>query len=206
MVTHIRCFGLAVFILLCASTVNAEPVSDADGRYTHDGFFLRTVLGFEYAHPSPGDGQLLQASEFILGWTLTQKLTLFYGGRMGVRTGPTEYADEYNGARDELALIDFRAGVTVYWDNNMQVTLGYGRGAYFDGTYDEVCEDECELPNDGKNASEHNAYSLSFGREWWASDNWGIGAAANVRILDFVDSERPDLGWVLGLNATFTWN
>jgi hypothetical protein len=154
----------------------------------------------------PSDGKMSGGGggfAFALGGALTRNLILFGELVQSIALDPkVEVGDMSATAEDASAtLIGIGAGLAYYMDNNLYLsgTLAFSQISIQDADNDEVGDTEFGP-----------GLSLVLGKEWWVSDNWGLGLAAQLyaaRMKDrqpaFVGAETPT--WqALGLNLLFS--
>ncbi|HEU5056611.1 MAG TPA: hypothetical protein VFU21_08790 [Kofleriaceae bacterium] len=179
------------------------------GVHEHEGFFLR--LGF-------GVGYLGMKTEFMdddleikgpaghlqvaLGGNLSPNLILFGQLFVNAIDDPTV---EFGGAEEEVddmtaSLGAVGIGLAYYLPANV----------YFSGTL-AVSQLRLEDQNDGNDAESEPgpAFLAQIGKEWWASDNWGLGIAGQFILSsneDEEDAEGPiDVTWTtLGFGVLFS--
>jgi len=181
---------------------------------THDGFFLNMALGMGY-----------QSIDFVVeDWQeetdnkagLATDIDVKIGGKVSyntlmhltiagtTKTGTTDYDDEYENIKVNMSLLGL--GVTHYFENNIFITASCGISQFHANS--DVATFTAIVKN--KKSQDINTgfgFQVGSGKEWWVSDNWGIGAsgallygfASNLR-----DTKESSLGVALRLSAT--WN
>lgn len=196
---------------------NPYPVAggEGDGRQRHDGFFLRLTLGagggaVGFDVPAGDDTAFAGggwASSLDLGGALDDDITFFGRARIASLVSPAVSidGDELGPASDAIATQSMLGvGISYYV---MPLNL------YFDGVvgvaviasgYDYAGDDRDYESDIGF------GFDLDVGKEWWVSDNWGLGAAVRLSITRVEGSDDlPDdseLGAVfvsLLLSATY---
>ncbi len=161
--------------VVAAAVLGTGGVARAGGlSHTHDGFFLQLDGGLGAMSSSASQGGIDMklsgtAGEFsiTLGGALTQSLVL--GGQFwGVTVSSPKYelnGVSYGSADTTLGLSAFGLNVTYYvmpLNLYLQATPSIGILSAKSG---------------GSSASTENGFAirLAVGKEWWVSDNWGIG-------------------------------
>jgi hypothetical protein len=158
-------------------------VQTADVSERHDGFFLRmatapAVMGTEikYAHGDVRDigGSGLQ-TELAIGGSIAENLILHADF---LASAAFEPSGEFNDARFDyndhelLGVAAVGIGLTYY-------IMPYG--LYFSGSLMSTAVEVVDTDNgDELVESVGGGIKLMFGKEWWVSDNWGLGLAASV--------------------------
>ena len=190
------CLGaLCVASLLClpGRSSAAEPAQGAKGVEQHDGFMLRLTIGLGYGSgtesvPVVGDVQLSGPSGFFsldIGGALVDNLVLH--GRLSdmVVASPTvSINDEELGEANDASLTFylFGAGLTYYvMPANVYLTgvVGIAKASADNGT-DEASSTKAGFGFEG-----------DIGKEWWVSDNWGLGIAGRFTFASVPDEVTP---------------
>ena len=173
---------LGALLLLAPSFTFAQG-----GVHEHDGFFLRLNIGYGYSNTTlePEGVETSVSGDCIsggvaVGAVVAPGLALhasFFGPMV---SDPTFKDSEGEG---EVSGLDLRwtvmgAGLTYYFNSNV----------YFSGSLG-VAEMEIDLKGEGGTTDSGVGGELMLGREWWVSDNWGLGVAGK-----FFLSRVPDKG------------
>jgi hypothetical protein len=192
----------ASFALACAvaCSLAATSVAHADaGASTHDGLLLRITTG-PSAGGSVADEYKLSAAggSFALGvgYAFQPKTVLQVEAMKSVLLGPTlEIGDEQFTSDDDVewGLNYIGIGVTQYFgSSNFYATANWGmvfmtlRAPMQEGV-------ETEFGYGGR---------LALGKEWWATDNWGLGLGLEAMYGVVPDDARD---WrTLALNLVFS--
>lgn len=172
--------------IIAASSIFASSAFAISAPQTHDGFFLNLSLGlgyqgFEYdhAHSSRGlesngiatgfyiklggrvaNNLLLHAS--LIGETNQSSLKETYNG---------EVEETYNALHDNLSILG--VGLTYYFLQNIFVTASIGISQF--NLQGDTGDDIITLGR-----SENGfAFHVGVGKEWWVSENWGLGISLN---------------------------
>jgi hypothetical protein len=172
------------------TTVYAAPV-EREGRHTHDGLFLRLSAGGGYlgARDERGTGNPTfhggaGSFAFALGGAVSDNL-IIYGEGLGqqVDTGELKLAYDYRqeGSRDvngSMGLYGGGPGFAYYfmpYNTYVSGTLLFTRLVWSE---DDLGEEDSEADNEYSQPG--LGLSLSVGKEWWVSSNWGLGVAARL--------------------------
>ncbi|MDC0707175.1 hypothetical protein POL68_01715 [Stigmatella sp. ncwal1] len=185
----IRDSWILAAVLLTASIASAE---DDGGRYTHDGFFLRLQLGGGYTHADATSTDLTLKGGAVglnaeIGGALTRNLIL-YGKLFGTSVpGPDFEVGKLTvrGGADSVSL-NFAAvgvGATYY----LMPSNFYVSGA-LSFTQLSISDDEGTLAETDLGGGLH----LGLGKEWWVSDNWGLGLGAELALGRIRSQETED--------------
>ena len=156
---------------------------------------------------NPGDAKVSGGGygfAFALGGALTRNLVL-YGEVVMSRSVEPEVEIEglpTGTATDfDAGLVGVGAGLAYYLSSNLYFsgTFAFSQFTITDEDGDEVADTQFGP-----------GLSLSFGKEWWVSANWGLGAALNVQLARMKAHEPIVPGgetpvWSgLGVNALFS--
>lgn len=160
----------------------SDIVQTADNSERHDGFFLRMATApgaigtqIEYANGDSHDigGSGLQ-TELAIGGSVAENLVLHADFLVSAAFEPS---GEFNGARfdyddhEALGVAAFGIGLTYFMPH----------GLYFSGSLMSTSVEVVDTDNGDELIESHGGgVKLMFGKEWWVSDNWGLGLAASV--------------------------
>jgi hypothetical protein len=165
-----------LFISLIIFTIPSALFADAE---THDGFYFNFLLGFGYDQTTiesdgsadmdlTGTGYNLK---FKMGGTPVENFIIF--GTLGFYDleGPEISSGSYSETVDEtyVTYSEFGGGF-CYYIMPVNVFISADLSAV-QGVVGNTEADTSESSDTGW------SLSLSVGKEWWISDNWGIGAA-----------------------------
>jgi hypothetical protein len=191
---------LPLLSLLIATSAGASGAAR-----THDGFFLRLQGGVGGTSASQDELTLKGGSGALnveIGGALTENFIL-YGKLFGTGTPDPdlEVGDiTFEGNNSDLSLNfgALGAGVSYYF---MPVNL-YVSGAV-SLTSLGLTEDGDEVGDTGQGLGLH----LGVGKEWWVSDQWGLGLGAELALSRVNGAENTD-DWGVGsvvllFSATF---
>ena len=190
-------FFLVLFAVVTMATAESYP-------YTHDGFFMNIALGLG------GQGFDLKGSGMVKGYKMNVKgdadggsfeIDWKFGGRILPFTILHATFLEVGGLGDLRLKAEYRGQSATI--KNGEVMCLYGVGAtyyiypynfFVSGSLGSVkfgFSDE----DDGvvKSASEFGfGFQLAAGKEWWISENWGLGASVAIT-YGSVDEDDEDL-------------
>ena len=200
---------LLFLVILTASFAFAESEPKA-----HDGFFLSIALGMGY-----------QSIDFVVeDWQrdtdnetgLATDIDVKVGGRISyntlmhltlagtTKTGTVDYGDEYGDIKPNMSL--FGLGVTHYFVCNFFATASCGI-SQFHANSDVAVLSATVKSKGSEDVNTGFGFQIGGGKEWWVSDNWGIGASAAF-LYGFAsnlnDTKETSLGITMRLSAT--WN
>lgn len=205
---------LLILVALATSLSFAESLP-----HTHDGFFLNIAMGIGYqsanfaydSHLYDENGE--KTKEFNISGAATD-LDLKFGGRIAdnlllhvTLAGATSTASEDVGEDDKVKvnLSIFGLGTTYYFLDNYFATASFGMSEYHIdsniATFTAKAEDivgnlVCGL-----------AFQIGAGKEWWVSENWGIGVSmALLYGFDFGEYDYRDASTSVAIRFSATWN
>ncbi|HKO91828.1 MAG TPA: outer membrane beta-barrel protein [Polyangiaceae bacterium] len=195
--------ALSGAFLLCLSATS----SAAGGVEAHDGFLLRLTLGLGYGsgteeQPIVGDVTLSGAAGFFsldLGGALTQNLVLH--GRLSdmVLVNPTvSIGGEELGTIDDASLTFYLlgAGLTYYL---------MPANVYLTGVVGVTKAKADNGENTGESSDAGFGFEGDIGKEWWVSDNWGIGIAGRFTYASVPDDAARLNAFGLGVLFSATY-
>jgi hypothetical protein len=175
-------------------------VAAAGNSETHDGLFLRLaggIGGIATTAESGGTKQTLSGAgiplDFAIGGSITRSFALhadFYG-TAAVAPKLTVNENDLGKASDNTTLYGNGVGLgaTLY---TMPFNL------YFSGSVG-VARYSIKYDNGSRSSSGSTkaglGVNLLLGKEWWITDNWGLGVAANVTFISAKDSDNSDVRW-----------
>lgn len=198
---------LSVLAAAAITFAQSEP-------HTHDGFFLSIALGMGY-----------QSIDFVVeDWQeetdnkagLATDIDVKFGGRISyntlmhltlagtTKTGTTDYGEEFGDVKANMSLLGL--GVTHYFENNIFITASCGVSQFHANS--DVAIFTATVKN--KASQDFNTgfgFQVGGGKEWWVSDNWGLGASAAL-LYGFASNLRDTKESSLGITLRFsaTWN
>jgi hypothetical protein len=183
------------------------PAYRPAGVHEHDGFYLRLAAGLGYlTNSASSGGSTMKVSGvggtfgLAAGGIIARNLAV-YGEIIG--TSASDPSVEMGGVSGTMSgsmtLAGFGPGLAYYLDNN----------AYFSGT---VLFSKLSAADDnGNDAGETDmgfGASLSGGKEWWVSDDWGLGVAGQLMLASMKEKDA-DYRWtsaVVSLLFSATYN
>jgi hypothetical protein len=191
-----------------AIAAGATPaVSLANGVHTHDGFFLRLEPGFGYQKASASEGGNDASFSGAAGHLSVSiggapKENLIIAGNL-FSTAAVDPKAEVNGVeRDTEDLTVGLAGI------GPQLTWYFmPANVYVSGT---LAMTRLTVDNDGEEGETEAGIGgrLAIGKEWWVSNQWGLGVAGYGL---FSSNEDKDGGprwrtWSAGVTFSATYN
>jgi hypothetical protein len=194
---------LAVAALAVGATAWAQ-----DGAQQHEGFFIRPELGIGYVNSSAsqrGSDVAVYggASDFSLAVGGALKENLILAGHL-YTTAASDPDMELNGfkvsTRDTTSgLVGIGPQLTYYF---MPLNL------YVSGT---LAITRLVTKTNGVEGKTDVGLGARFaaGKEWWVSDNWGLGVAAHLGLSSNKDQgpDAPRIGtWTSGIAFSATYN
>ena len=198
--------SLSILALAAASTFAASAL------HTHDGFFLSFAMGLgyqnidfvfdDYDDETSNLSGLSTDIDVKLGFKVANNLLMHM-----TLTGATptdSYSDDGDEYKANMTLLGI--GATYYFMDNYLATASLGIGQFrfnddisiFDATFKD---------NTDHNAQNGFGFQLGFGKEWWVSENWGIGATAALLYgfaYNLDDAREGSLS--ISARLTATWN
>jgi Outer membrane protein beta-barrel domain len=182
------------------------------GAQKHDGFYLRLLIGPAYATSSVPVGTsdltfsgIATGLDVAAGYTVAENLSI-YGQITGTSSkDPEVTAGTAQGdAEGTLGVYGFGVGASYYV---MPLNL-YFHG----GVLATQLTMESETMSGGSTTTSKAESDTGFGlnagigKEWWLSDNWGLGAGAQFLFSKVKDEDNDtwtSLAFTIGLSATF---
>ncbi|MFZ2950163.1 MAG: hypothetical protein WA003_11810 [Desulfuromonadaceae bacterium] len=175
-----------LLMVVCAVSVSALFCGKARAEsYVHDGFFLRIAPGFGWNTTSSDTGGIERELSGVsgmfnvaIGGAVAQDLILHLDVS-GVGTSDpeekingTERSSNVSSSSTSLAAL----GMTYYFPSNVYVTGAVGIA-------------KSRNKSGGIKDTTDNGFGVNVmvGKEWWVSDNWGIGVAGQ-----FLYTNCPD--------------
>lgn len=171
---------------------NYYYAAPAPGAQTHDGIYFRFGLGFGFTSMksddidtkiSGGGGAIVLS----LGGNIAQNL-IIYGEIVGttasnptIEMGGTEF-DTDNTTAGQFGV---GVGLAYYLPSNV----------YFSGT---IAATQLSVQVDDETVGETDfgpGFSGMIGKEWWVSDNWGLGIAGQIMFASMKDKDSSDVSW-----------
>lgn len=166
----------------------------AEGEHMHDGFFLRLAPGIGAMSGSESfGGNKLEYSgasglfNFGIGGAVAENVILHLD-LSGVSTSePTVKTNGYSStSTGDLTTSIVGIGLTTYFQSNFYITGAVGIA-------------KTKFESNGTTYETDNGYGINImlGKEWWVSENWGLGVAGQFLYASCPDpvgyGETPDL-------------
>ena len=193
-------FLLTLLVAVAFSMAESQP-------FTHDGFFLNMAFGvggqsFDYKE-TDGDFSIEAGGgsselNFKIGGRVAENLML-HATFLGVRVAGLDVTYRgvnvfYKNSVEQMNL--YGIGVTYYMPMNIFVSSSLGAVAFV-----------VDKANEGKvDASSDKGFGFQFsvGKEWWVSDNWGIGVEAALTYGSANDQNDAGEMSGMGINVMFS--
>ncbi len=199
----IKCALLGM--LLLAGTAGAED-------HVHDGFFLNLGLGigttsmdFEIDDYSEYSGNMSGTSTLLdirIGGCPIENLAISFDMSGITMDDPKVDTDNFSGtAKGSYNISAVGLGGTWF----MEDWNAYAGGSFFFFGQENLENDAVSGKVDGS----LKGIALRVGKEWWVSDNWGLGAQLQYNRTNFVadvDIEETDDYSTIGLLFSATFN
>lgn len=175
-------------LLLALTLFAPSALASDDGPFQHKGFYLRLTTGIGYSTSSETvSGTEIEFSGLSgvttigIGWAVIEDLIVNLDIFGAVPQEPTVKigGKEIGESKAEITIMGVGPGVTYY-----VMPINVYIGAAVGGAKVQVKTSGVEAETDwgwGVN--------LVAGKEWWVSDNWGLGVAAQV-----LHTSVPDKG------------
>jgi hypothetical protein len=190
---------VAFLLILVSSLGFAQGSASADvpeGYHIHDGFYLSlnggpasgvitlnaTGVSFKKQEYSGGGFQF----DFKIGGVISEEANLILSFDMISRaiSGPTFTQDGFSSVTtNNITASDvmYGVGITKYFmPSNIFVSTTVGIGKFV-------------VNFSGSQASSQTGFGLQLkgGKEWWVSDDWGLGVAAGFAYISADDQKEP---------------
>lgn len=168
---------------------------------THDGFFLRMSPGLGQMELKTGETTFEDASgvfSLMLGGAVSENTILHVELATASMTDPDMSDASFSGrVNGDMSTSLFGFGLTQYYmpaNAYVSVTVGSAQTTIDDG--------ESWESDDGLGVK------LMIGKEWWISDNWGLGLAGQVLYAncgggDISTSDIKTMAYALLFSATY---
>ncbi len=208
-------FSLFMFFTEFAFSQNTQDTSENHefGYHTHDGFFFRFLGGFgsqstnyeEFAYSNDlkmsGSGVNVN---FLFGGALSPNIVIFYEmGIYSLEYPELELGEETAQSRDMTTdTITQGFGFSYYiLPSNIYFGISVNR------TKASITTDVSGEETTGSSDWGYG-FSISCGKEWWASDNWGLGVAGIFSYSSMKDQGLPNniSNLYYGIAFTATYN
>jgi hypothetical protein len=175
--------------------------SQPPGYHEHDGFYLRLQGGMGYMMTSESTGTLHGVSALggmALGGAVASNLIL-YGELLDV----VEANKSYGGGDGAMILmVGFGPGVAYYLE---PINMYFSGTLIFSGLMASPLETKDSKTKGIDLTSDIGfGFSMQVGKEWWVSDNWGLGAAFQFHFASMKNKDVDARITALGFGALFT--
>ncbi len=169
---------LFVFIFLFSGFVSAQDMSYSDGYHSHDGIFLRLSGGLGYSALFSTEDVVSGISTLTvlsIGGAVKKNLIVnveFYGSKTLDYTYTTsgDLSDSFK--YFDMTFSGVGLGMTYYsmpGNSYFSASVGFGAFGLQDGLMGASSEYKSKI-----------SFNFTFGKEWWVSDNWGIGVGGQL--------------------------
>jgi hypothetical protein len=179
--------------------------------HVHDGFFLNFAMGmgyqsmdyttYNYDEDTYGHSGLATDIDVKLGCSVTDMVAVHI-----TLTGdtPTESVGEGrddNEVKANLSLLGI--GTTLYFPGNYLASASLGIGQF--RVYDDISTFHARVvTNPDKYSRSGFAFQIAAGKEWWISDNWGLGFSAAFTYGSAEDKDDAGDASAYGINVMFS--
>lgn len=196
---------LSGLLLIASAALAAE--------HTHDGFFLNMGLGAgstdmdftidDSAYPGGTFSGMSTILDFRIGGCPVENLAVSFDMTGITMEEPDlEYDNGTSGQADAtLNISSFGVGATWFEEN---------LNAYVGGTFYFGGQENLETSSaSGKIDGSLKGFALRVGKEWWVSENWGLGAQLQYNMANFesdTDIAETDEFSTLALLFSATFN
>ena len=200
--------------IMTASFVFAESLP-----HTHDGFFFNIAMGLGYQSTNFAyDSRIYDENgnntrEFEISGLATD-LDLKFGGRIAndlllhvTLAGATSAGSEDVGEEDKVKvnLSIFGLGTTYYFLNNYFATASFGMSEFHIDS--DIATFTAKAEDIASNLVCGLALQIGAGKEWWVSENWGIGmSVALLYGFDFGEYDYRDASTSVAIRFSATYN
>ena len=177
--------------------------------HTHQGFYLNFQLGAGYGETTmeeSGDADFTLSgptgvARIKAGGAITENF-IIYGvyGVFNIEDPKIEYGD-YSGTADGLSLTYYDLGIGIcYYFMPINIYISA-----------DIASSKGELTGYGFKGETESGVSFTFslGKEWWVSDNWGLGVAlilSGASMDDGPGSDAEITHSFVGVAFTATYN
>jgi hypothetical protein len=170
-------------------------------QHLHDGFYLRLQLGYSFLTSVSANVAGVETSYsgngvgmgMAIGAAIVPNLIVFGTGFLSGGFGSTLSVGSFHAdSGQDLNLYGLGAGVAYYFQPiNMYLAAA-------------VSGMKADLTPTDQTASNHATTNLTrtgpgvqllVGKEWWVSENWGLGIAAEILFSSMPDATDPSTTW-----------
>jgi len=198
-------FGAAIAVCTFATAASAQQAYGvADGGVRkHDGFFLQMQYGGAYQDLSQNDADMSLSGggaslSIAIGGTPAENFVIFgeVSAQLAVDPELEMRGQRYRSSQDvSLGFSTIGPGIAYY----------FGESKFFLSGMIGAARATLEGPTGSVTAGGFGG-RFGLGKEWWVSDQWGLGLAANVyraAVTDSVDAELSTTAFALSFSATY---
>lgn len=161
------------------------PPPPDPGAHKHDGLFLRMQLGVSETRLAPGPGITLagigSATDFVVGKIVTPNLVL--GGTLSHSAAGVSHVDGTDPPDLSAIMVGFGPAAVYYLPDNFFVGAAGGGSVLW----------LRDLRTEGAEVSWRTGLGVfakaEVGKEWWVSDNWGLGASFRFHYMRARESD-----------------
>ena len=197
---------LAVLATAAMAMAESQP-------HTHDGFFLSFAMGmgyqsmdyttYNYDDETYGHSGLATDIDVKLGCSVTDMVAVHLTLAGDTPTESVGEGRDDNEVKANLSLLGI--GTTFYFPGNYLASASLGIGQF--RVYDDISTFQARVVSNPDNYSRSGfAFQIAAGKEWWVSDNWGIGATAALLYgfeTNLADARESSLSISLRFSATY---
>ena len=182
--------------------------------HVHDGFFLGIALGMGYQsidfvvedwqNESDNEAGLATDIDVKVGGRISYNTLMHLTLAGTTRTATVDYDDDYSDIKPNMSL--FGLGVTHYFEGNFFASASCGV-SQFRANSDVPIFNATITNKKSEDINTGFGFQVAAGKEWWVSDNWGIGASTAFLYgfaSNLADTKESSMGITLRLSAT--WN
>lgn len=175
------------------------PQAPSPGTHRHDGFFLRMFGGPGYGKLG-SSGRSYDGFAMGVGWAIGGAITdnlILFAEENGVIMPAAVKSTNASSGDKTLGLMMLGGGASYYFMPH-NVFLSGSLLASFRPS------DKSDSSSDVPRLSAGVGGKLMVGKEWWASANWGLGAAAHLIYAHMGDKDDSSRGWnLMAFGASF---
>jgi hypothetical protein len=200
-----------------STEIRSSPSSKA---FRHDGFYFNFQIGpgfgkYSIDTPEPIDtAKAYFMTDWQLGYAVVDNLIIYFDFGLSAMSGGKVKPDKYQYQDTPLILWTMMPGIGVrYYFMPGNYFLSAAISRYSNFTNDDIGS----YNSASSNMSQYHIVdgigtTVSFGKEWWVSENWGIGfsvfwfygwgnANSNYFIKGYSSTETS-----YGVNVSFSYN
>jgi len=184
--------------------VEIKPSAAQAGFHRHDGFFLRLSEGLGYGQATASDNGndykysgITTIMDIAIGYSVIENLAITADLFGGIQINPKRTVNGHSVSTSGIQLdsLGFGVGATYYFmPLNLYANLGIG-----------VAEMVLDAGNTRSETNTGGGFHVGVGKEWWVSDNWGLGLAGQFfyMAVPVEDVTFHDIGFGVSFSATY---